>query len=38
MCVCGSLQEEHVKEEEEEEEEEGGDGWVDQGGRRTRRE
>jgi len=32
------LQEEHVKEEEEEEEEEGGDGWVDQGGRRTRRE
>ena len=36
MCVCGSLQEEHVKEEEEEEE--GGDGWVDQGGRRTRRE
>jgi len=36
--VCVRLQEEHVKEEEEEEEEEGGDGWVDQGGRRTRRE
>ena len=36
--MCVRLQEEHVKEEEEEEEEEGGDGWVDQGGRRTRRE